>query len=138
MAVSRIQEIVELPPEEETKTQSTLPLLVDDPDKKKDDDAHDNKKMSSTSVDPQRTIAGSVSFQNVVLRYKPDLPPALNNISFKVKGEQKVGIVGRTGCGKSTVLQALFKMVGSLCFRFYRLLLKCFFHRSNAKAVKSA
>ena len=55
--------------------------------------------------------AGSVRFEDVTMRYRPDLPPALANLSFKVAGGKKVGIVGRSGCGKSTCLAALFRMV---------------------------
>lgn len=110
MAVSRIQEIVELPSEEEAQAQRSIPLLIDEPDEK-DDESGDKKEKIAKGVDSDWITAGSVLFQNVVLKYKPDLPPALNDVSFRVQGGQKVGIVGRTGCGKSTVLQALFRMV---------------------------
>lgn len=111
MAVSRIQEIIELSPEEETTEQRTLPLLLareDDADKDPDEK---NGKVFVKTEKPDWITAGSILFQKVVLKYKPELPPALNNVSFRIQGGQKVGIVGRTGCGKSTVLQALFRMV---------------------------
>ncbi|KAJ3683780.1 hypothetical protein LUZ60_014007 [Juncus effusus] len=53
---------------------------------------------------------GIIEFQNVTLKYKPNLPPALKNVSFKIMGGKKVGIVGRTGAGKSSVLNALFRL----------------------------
>jgi ATP-binding cassette subfamily C (CFTR/MRP) protein 1 len=45
------------------------------------------------------------------LRYRPELPLVLKGISFKVRPGEKVGILGRTGAGKSSVTQALFRMV---------------------------
>lgn len=109
--MSRIQEIVELPREEESKENREIPLLISDPDDKEEDPDDKQAIKLSKIAHSDWITAGSIMFQNVVLKYKPELPPALNNISFKVQGGQKVGIVGRTGCGKSTVLQALFRMV---------------------------
>ena len=53
---------------------------------------------------------GQVEFENVVLKYNEDIT-ALNGVSFKVLPGEKIGIVGRTGAGKSTIIQALFRMV---------------------------
>jgi len=36
--------------------------------------------------------------------------PTLNRVSFKISPGKKVGIVGRTGAGKSSIVQALFRM----------------------------
>ena len=44
------------------------------------------------------------------MRYRGDLEPALSQFSLRVKSGAKVGIVGRTGAGKSSVVQALFRM----------------------------
>ncbi|KAG6416777.1 hypothetical protein SASPL_124215 [Salvia splendens] len=55
--------------------------------------------------------AGSIRFEDVVLRYRPELPPVLHGISFSISPSDKVGIVGRTGAGKSSMLNALFRMV---------------------------
>ncbi|XP_011096661.1 ABC transporter C family member 2 [Sesamum indicum] len=50
-------------------------------------------------------------FEDVVLRYRPELPPVLHGISFTISPSDKVGIVGRTGAGKSSMLNALFRIV---------------------------
>ncbi|KAK1277387.1 ABC transporter C family member 2 [Acorus gramineus] len=54
---------------------------------------------------------GNIRFQDVVLRYRPELPPVLHGISFTISASEKVGIVGRTGAGKSSMLNALFRIV---------------------------
>jgi len=43
---------------------------------------------------------GSIVFHEVNVRYREGLPLVLKNISFEVKPQEKIGIVGRTGSGK--------------------------------------
>lgn len=54
--------------------------------------------------------AGELLFEQVCLRYRRGLPLVLNDISFRVRGGQKVGIVGRTGAGKSSILVSLMRL----------------------------
>ena len=51
-----------------------------------------------------------VSFRNVSLRYYPGGPQVLKNLSFEIQGRTKLGIVGRTGDGKSSTVAALLRM----------------------------
>ncbi|RSH93382.1 hypothetical protein EHS25_007738 [Saitozyma podzolica] len=64
---------------------------------------------STLATDPPPTwpSRGEITFQNVSLRYRPDLPLALRDVSFTVHPGERVGIVGRTGAGKSSIAQAL-------------------------------
>uniref|UniRef100_A0A672G572 ATP-binding cassette, sub-family C (CFTR/MRP), member 10 n=1 Tax=Salarias fasciatus TaxID=181472 RepID=A0A672G572_SALFA len=54
---------------------------------------------------------GRLEFRDVVLAYREGLPNALDGVSLVVRPGEKVGIVGRTGSGKSTMFLALFRMV---------------------------
>lgn len=52
-----------------------------------------------------------MSFRNVCLRYRSQLPLALNDVTFDIHPGEKIGIVGRTGAGKSSLFQALLRLV---------------------------
>ncbi|KAF9090938.1 hypothetical protein BGX29_011220, partial [Mortierella sp. GBA35] len=54
---------------------------------------------------------GRVIFRNFSARYREGLEPVLKNVSFEVQPGEKVGIVGRTGAGKSSLTLALFRMI---------------------------
>jgi len=54
---------------------------------------------------------GELEFKNVSLRYREGLETVLDGLSFKVRSGEKVGIVGRTGAGKSTVSLAISRIV---------------------------
>ena len=86
-SVERSQEYIELPPQE-------------DPNQERDEDP-----------DPDWLARGTIRFDHVVARYGPDLPPALNDVTFVVKAGQRVGICGRSGSGKSTMLGVLWRLI---------------------------
>jgi ABC-type multidrug transport system fused ATPase/permease subunit len=52
-----------------------------------------------------------IEFKNMTMRYRKSLEPVLKNITIHIKAGQKVGIIGRTGAGKSSILQAIFRLV---------------------------
>uniref|UniRef100_A0A0P6JV06 Multidrug resistance-associated protein 1 n=1 Tax=Heterocephalus glaber TaxID=10181 RepID=A0A0P6JV06_HETGA len=53
---------------------------------------------------------GQVEFRDYSLRYREDLDLVLKHINFTIEGGEKVGIVGRTGAGKSSLTLGLFRM----------------------------
>ena len=52
---------------------------------------------------------GAIQFMNYTTRYRPDLEPVLKDLTFSVQPGERVGIVGRTGAGKSSLALALFR-----------------------------
>ena len=54
---------------------------------------------------------GKIEFINYSVKYRPDTEIVLKNISCLIKGKEKVGIVGRTGSGKSTITLCLFRIL---------------------------
>ncbi|XBH97533.1 hypothetical protein VPH35_127189 [Triticum aestivum] len=54
---------------------------------------------------------GNVEIRDLKIRYRIDLPLVLHGITCKFEGGDKIGIVGRTGSGKTTLIGALFRLV---------------------------
>lgn len=54
---------------------------------------------------------GTIELIDLKVRYKESLPVVLHSVTCKFPGGNKIGIVGRTGSGKSTLIQALFRMI---------------------------
>ncbi|KAJ4973567.1 hypothetical protein NE237_006741 [Protea cynaroides] len=60
---------------------------------------------------PEWPIIGTIKLENLHIRYSPMLPMVLKGINCTFPGQAKIGVVGRTGSGKSTLIQALFRVV---------------------------
>jgi ABC-type multidrug transport system fused ATPase/permease subunit len=67
--------------------------------------------IAGSAPPPGWPHAGAISIQGVVLRYRPGLPKVLKGLSMDILPGEKVGIVGRTGAGKSSMLQMLLRLV---------------------------
>ena len=71
----------------------------------------DVENNDGTVKGPQEwPTTGKLSFISVSLRYSPDTPFVLKNISFEIKHGEKIGIVGRTGAGKTSLTSILFRL----------------------------
>jgi ABC-type multidrug transport system fused ATPase/permease subunit len=81
------------------------------------------KNYSEMEIEPELTsvgklppsnewpASGEIVFRNVNLRYRPGLPRVLRNLSLSIKPQEKIGIVGRTGAGKSSLVVGLMRLV---------------------------
>ena len=67
---------------------------------KAEPEAADNKEMITS-------ISGAIELSNVSFRYGEDMPYIVNDMSLKIKAGEYIAIVGRTGCGKSTLMRLL-------------------------------
>ncbi|RWS13438.1 multidrug resistance-associated protein 7-like protein, partial [Dinothrombium tinctorium] len=70
-----------------------------------------NKEPEGGSAPENWPNNGEVVFNNVSMRYKANSPLVLSNVNFKINSKEFVGIVGRTGSGKSSLFQCLFRLV---------------------------
>ncbi|XP_022907991.2 ATP-binding cassette sub-family C member 4-like [Onthophagus taurus] len=69
-----------------------------------------DQKTIRTQVTKSWPQHGKVEFKHLYLRYSPGESPVLKNLSFTIQPGEKVGIVGRTGAGKSSIISALFRL----------------------------
>lgn len=72
------------------------------------------EKVKEKPADPKAKANfknGKITIKNVNLKYRPDRELVLKDLDFVVDGGLKVGIVGRTGAGKSTISNALTRIV---------------------------
>jgi ABC-type multidrug transport system fused ATPase/permease subunit len=58
---------------------------------------------STTSLDDL------IRVENLTVRYAPELPPVLHDISFALKPRERIGLLGRTGSGKSTLAMSILR-----------------------------
>jgi ABC-type multidrug transport system fused ATPase/permease subunit len=75
--------------------------------------ANDIETEDQTGLDapkdwPQK---GKIEIKDLTMKYAPHLPPVLNNISLDIQANEKIGVVGRTGAGKSSIVMTLFRLV---------------------------
>jgi len=60
---------------------------------------------------------GTIEFDDYSMQYRPGLPVVLKHLRLHIRGREKVGVVGRTGAGKSSLAAALFRMADLLTGR---------------------
>ncbi|MFZ9521699.1 MAG: ABC transporter transmembrane domain-containing protein, partial [Silvanigrellaceae bacterium] len=69
------------------------------------------EKWEGVAPDVAWPPSGQVEFRQLTLRYRKELPAVLDRLTLSILPGEKIGIVGRTGAGKSTLIQTLFRIV---------------------------
>ncbi|GAB2281544.1 ABC transporter C member 14 [Dionaea muscipula] len=86
VSVERIKQFTNIPSEAEWTTKDRLPP-------------------------PKWPSQGNIELHELQVRYRPSTPLVLKGITLSITGGQKIGVVGRTGSGKSTLIQVFFRLV---------------------------
>lgn len=60
---------------------------------------------------PSWPETGSIKFSDVEMRYRDGLPLVLKGLDLEIKGGERIGFVGRTGAGKSSIMSCIFRLV---------------------------
>eukprot|EP00042_Codosiga_hollandica_P050130 m.592762 g.592762 ORF g.592762 m.592762 type:complete len:933 (-) comp58023_c0_seq1:1350-4148(-) len=78
--------------------------------------AEQTQAAKDECIEPSPTWpeSGAFSFEDVYMQYSPSLPYTLRSVSFQIRAKEKIGVVGRTGAGKSSLLTALFRLCGHI------------------------
>ncbi|KAG7393122.1 hypothetical protein PHYPSEUDO_012458 [Phytophthora pseudosyringae] len=79
----------------------------DIPQEEEEEDSSDCPPVVNMALWPSQ---GAITFEDVQLKYRPELPSVLRGVNMSIAGGEKVGICGRTGAGKSSLMIALFRI----------------------------
>lgn len=71
----------------------------------------ESKALPVRPIVQDADLNGDIVFDSYAMSYRPGLPRILDGLSLTIPEGKKVGIVGRTGAGKSSLMQAMFRMV---------------------------
>ncbi|CAI9105448.1 OLC1v1004373C1 [Oldenlandia corymbosa var. corymbosa] len=86
VSVERIKQFTNIPSEAEWKRKDVLPP-------------------------PRWPDRGNIELEDLQVRYRPNTPLVIKGITLGINGGEKIGVVGRTGGGKSTLIQVFFRLV---------------------------
>lgn len=76
-----------------------------------DDVPIEDQRPDRVPVPPSWPDRGCIEFKNVEAAYRAELPPVTSGLSFVIRAQEKIGIAGRTGAGKSTLAACLYRMM---------------------------
>ncbi|ODM20212.1 hypothetical protein SI65_03265 [Aspergillus cristatus] len=71
----------------------------------------DTENYNDSDPPPAWPTEGALIIHDLVVRHAPHLPPVLRGVSFEVQRSERVGIIGRTGAGKSSFVSALLRFL---------------------------
>ncbi|XP_042213487.1 ATP-binding cassette sub-family C member 9-like isoform X2 [Homarus americanus] len=122
-AVERVQHYASLPREEKTcrstvnETVETLPHYrrrtsqMSHRSWRSRSSSESGSSRRSSGLPPGWPLEGKVEFRDVTLTHDPSLDPVLTGLNFTIKPGEKVGLCGRTGSGKSSLILSLYRLV---------------------------
>lgn len=102
VGVERMDQFIRAPIEKGAKLPAEARFKTDHPQRSREE----QERIRSSQL--IQGLAADLEFSNVWLQYRDDIPPTLKGIDLKVRAGERLGIVGRTGSGKSSLIQALF------------------------------
>ena len=115
-SVGSIRKFLSIEPEKQSCIIDGQSVLVSAHLEKNDEQVRQTNKSSSGLVG--EWPAGRISFVEVSLRYSRAAQPALERLTVCIEAGERVGVVGRTGAGKSSILSCLFRLYpieGTIC-----------------------
>ncbi|ODA77544.1 hypothetical protein RJ55_07173 [Drechmeria coniospora] len=71
----------------------------------------DTEDQSGAEPPAAWPTSGNVEVKDLVAAYASHLPPVLNGVSFNIRNNERIGVIGRTGAGKSSLTLALFRFL---------------------------
>ncbi len=69
------------------------------------------ESQGGEDVEASWPTSGRIEVQNMTVRYDTDLPPVLRGITFSLAARERLGVVGRTGTGKTSLVNALLRFI---------------------------
>ena len=113
ISMERCLKILEIPKEKENYLEKDE-NLIDYTEEKEEKNNQEKENLSLIVMDKSKKIwpsKGNIEFANYQAKYRPDMPVVLDNLNFNIFSGEKVGVVGRTGSGKSTICNSLFRII---------------------------
>lgn len=65
----------------------------------------------------KREVRGEVAFENISASYNKNSPPILSDLNFKIRAGEKIGVIGRTGAGKSSLVKVILNFLDEVSGR---------------------
>jgi ABC-type multidrug transport system fused ATPase/permease subunit len=78
-----------------------------------------DKDILKNENDKTFVSEGKIVFNNYSVKYRENTPLVLNNLNIEIRGGEKIGVVGRTGSGKSTLCLCLFRLLEAYSGNIY-------------------
>ncbi|PSR85992.1 ABC transporter C family member 4 like [Actinidia chinensis var. chinensis] len=105
VSVERVKQFTNIPSEAEWEKKYSLPPP--------NWPTHGNVELKDLQLNVLSCVVNELGFfiGMIGVRYRPNTPLVLKGVTLNIRGGDKIGVVGRTGSGKSTLIQVFFRLV---------------------------